>query len=207
MTPDERTTTAFFVLVVAAGAYWLGTRRKRTPTRPYVLTLPTADLPPPEGALGPNEWDALAFDVDVFPDGADLQDFRPPRTYEGVSIAPDCTAIAVGHGFWAKLNAMAKPIIDQGHSAEDVWDEVRYVLFPGIAVAGAGPLHAFHACLDDEAEAALLVEDEILDRLRFLSGPGLAALPPVPVPARNPCIDPPLPTMGDALTHAMRGRR
>ena len=185
-------------------AYWLGTRtaRRRGPIEVPALPPAQESMPPSGGDPGLGEWDALAFDVDVFPDGADLRTLRPPGTRDGVSVAPECEAIAVGHAFWFKLNAMAKPLIDQGQSAEGAWDELRYVLFPGIAVSGAGPIHAFHACLADEAEAALLVEEEILDRLRVLNGPSLTG-----ALTRNPCIDPPLPTMGDAVVHALRGLR
>lgn len=218
------------MLAIAAGAYWVGTRMGKpdepAPAGPLPLPPPPegsglGEVPTsPEGAANLAEWEALEFDVDVFPADAKKQAMRPPRTYEGVSIAPGCAAIAVGHGFWEKLGVLAQPELDDGRSVQDTWEAIRGKLFPGLLVGGGGgPPHAFFACLDDDAPAALLLAAEIISRIRFLSGPFITAAPAVGIPAVpyepasaggvwEPVGNPSLPSMRDAvLWRVLRRRR
>ncbi len=182
----------FLIIAVAAGAFYVGRRMVAPPTEGEPLPLPPVPTPDSstgevatseEGAENLALWDELEFDVDVFPPGTPKQSMQPPRSYDGVSLGPDCSAVAVGHGFWQKLNVMAPPLLDDGASVQEVWEQLAESLFQGVSLGSGGPRHAFFACLDDDAPAALLLVEEIINRIRFHSGPFFTAGAPVNFPA------------------------
>lgn len=181
----------FLLIAAAAGAFYLGTRMRAQPVEGVPLPLPPVPTPDSstgevatseEGAENLALWDELEFDVDVFPPGTPKQSLHPPRSYDGVSLGPDCSAVAVGHGFWEKLNVMAPPLLDDGASVQEVWEQLAESLFQGVSLGTGGPRHAFFACLDDDAPAALLLVEEIINRIRFHSGPFFTAGPQMGVP-------------------------
>ncbi len=93
--------TPLLVLGIAAlgvGAFFWGRRLGRAsgPTQP---ALPPADsFPPSPGAEA--AWEAVTFDVDVFPAGVPHAAVDPPSSDLGISFGPACEVIAVARGWW-----------------------------------------------------------------------------------------------------------
>lgn len=105
------------VIAAAATAFYLGQeylRRKAEGTLPWGQP---KELPPlssevptsPEGAANLQLWASIDYGVDIFPATAQRQWLAPPPE-DGISIAPKCAAIAIGHGTWARIAARAQAI-------------------------------------------------------------------------------------------------
>jgi hypothetical protein len=105
------------VIAAAAAAFYLGQeylRRKAEGTLPWQQP---KQLPPlssevptsPEGAANLQLWASVGYGVDLFPATAQRQWLEPPPE-DGISVAPKCSAIAIGHGTWQRIGARAQAI-------------------------------------------------------------------------------------------------
>lgn len=103
------------VIAAAAVAFYVGQeylRRKKDGTLPWQQP---KELPPlssevptsPEGAANLQLWGSVDYGVDLFPMTAQRQWLEPPRE-DGIAIAPKCAAIAIGHGMWERIAALAQ---------------------------------------------------------------------------------------------------
>jgi len=169
----------FLLIALAAGAYVAYTRLRAAPAPAPQATpaLPEGTLgevpASAEGAANLAQWEALDFDVDVFPPGVSRQSIEPPRTAYTLSVAPGCSAIAVGHGFWERVEDFARSRLDGGQTTAQVYEQAMDELFSvGIS---AGPKAAAWRCVDEDTVAGRLLAAEIHDRIRALARPFISA--------------------------------
>src|SRR5918996_2712114 len=103
------------VIAAAAAAFWLGQvylRRKAEGTLPWqrgqALPPLESEVPAtPQGAANLDAWALVDYDIDLFPGSAQRQ-WLPPPAQDGISVAPECAAIAVGHGMWLRVASLAQ---------------------------------------------------------------------------------------------------
>lgn len=217
------------IIAVAAGAFYIGQRMREAPSN-GAEPLPLPPFPEPEGselgevptspqgAANLAKWEEIDFDVDVFPPGSPLQIMEPPVDAMRWRVAPGCEAIAIGHGFWQRLNDIAQPRLDVGMSVEETLSEVLDEMFSLAGPGGAGPKSKALQCIEDGTLAGKLLLAEIRDRVRFLSGGFFTAAPAVGVPMLppdpqdaggtwTPVKNPGLPRMTDAVMYALGRKR
>ncbi len=205
----------FLLIALAAGAYYAYRRFVRPPSK-----LPEPYEPPALGGVAPTAdaaanlalWEAIGFDVDVFPGDADLGTFAPPTHDAGISIAPGCTAVGVAHGFWASLQRFAQPLIQAGVPRDEIVEQFL----------GSMREPNLHRCIDEDAPAAMMFVRELHERASRIPAIGTYADPLVAgdwQPARN--VPPAfaatgvtgaataqeLPKLRDAVAHVFRRRR
>lgn len=143
------------IIAAAAAAWWLGQeylRRKEAGTLPWegpkALPPLSSEVPTsPEGAANLDAWAQIDHAADLFPASARRQ-WLPPPTADGMSIAPDCSAVAVGHGWWAHVARAASDGYTAGLSHPAIMTAIRLELMaPGFAACQTTP--AGRALLDE----------------------------------------------------------
>lgn len=148
------------VIAAAAAAFWLGQvylRRRAEGTLPWqrgqaLPPLGTEVPTSPEGAANLEAWAAVDYDVDLFPGSAQRQWLAPPA-FDDASIAPQCEAIAVGHGMWARIAEVAQ----QGYAAGRTDAQ--------ITVDALALVPALGRCIAQKARAAQLLAEEVQRRV------------------------------------------
>lgn len=154
----------------------------------------------PEGAANLAAWSQLDFDVDLFPAGAQREWLRPPSHAGGVSVGPECIAIAVGHGVWDRAQEIAEQGIANGQTNAAITQMITQDLF-----------NAARGCIDLQSPAGMAVVDDVRRRVRtgrYLTlsylGPIAGAVQPgaiTPTSNRRPR------TVGEAMVlRALTGR-
>ncbi len=147
-------------IAAVAAAFFLGQeylRRKEEGTLPWQQP---KELPPlssevptsPEGAANLQLWASVDYGVDVFPMTAQRQWLEPPRE-DGISIAPKCAAIAIGHGMWERIAALAQSQYASRTDAQIV------------IAATAELMPELGPCIADNAAAARVFTNEIRRRV------------------------------------------
>ena len=174
----------WLIIAALAGAFWAIReygRRKEAGTLPWGGRAPLG-LPPaehevptsPQGAINLGAWAAIGWNADIFPAHASRQSLPPPPE-NGVSAAPDCSAIAVGHGWWERVALLAETGYDAGLSDFEIADRVEDEL-----------LRRAELCIDERAPAAMVLMQEVLERIRagriqrMVLVPGALVIPPTP---------------------------
>lgn len=147
----------FLIIALGAVAYWIGQEvlRRRDVAAPGSVALPPADADAassPAGAQNLAAWQALDFDADLFPASAARETIAPPATEGAISIAPGCVAIAVGHGFWRRLQQAAA--VSPGATPYDKLRQIRATLLAPVA-----------HCIDDRTPAGQSFLAEVTKRV------------------------------------------
>lgn len=109
---------------VAGVAYWWGTRKEeRSSAAPSGPIPPIPEPLPPrdEASSAPyeGEWAQVPFAFSVAPASAGpaIYQIPPPATPEDASVAPGCTLIVVGEGWWDRAGDVAAAHAGSGSSA------------------------------------------------------------------------------------------
>jgi hypothetical protein len=119
---------SLFILVgVGVGAYYLGRhdgsesakhKQEITP-RPPLPQLP-APPDPTESVDYSAEWDQALeqYDIDIFPPESAVyaSNLLPPPPIDGISVAPQCQAVAVGEQWWDHAWTRAEQLVMEGES-------------------------------------------------------------------------------------------
>jgi hypothetical protein len=163
------------VIAAAAAAFWLGTeyiRRRANNTLPWdkePKALPPLGTEIPssaQGAANLEQWSAIDFAVDLFPASASRQQLPPPPYEDAISVAPDCSAVAVGHGAWFRLAQVASDGYEQGLSDPAIVTQARLEIFGELG-----------RCISDRAPVALALLHEISRRVASGRALSLGYLP------------------------------
>ena len=154
---------------------------KGQPSPPIELPPVSTPSPEPRGDGEPGEfaerWDALAWNVDVYPVSADRTRISPPSGPGDASASSDCSIVAVtGDGWWDRAGFIAQEMVDLGErDAGRIAARIIRDLLP--------------SCRNADTEATRQLSDEIGARLDQVI-PGVVFPPPRPpinaIARRNP---------------------
>jgi len=151
----------FGLSLLGIGAYMLGRRYGALAAAPdYSALPPPPSLPPIEGVGTPPTparvaaWEAIGFDVDVFPAGASVYGIDPPGSADAVSVSPACDLIAVGRGFWGPAIAAGASQLIPGRTVAQAVTQVLGSRLPaGCEVAATAAMTALRAELAERIVA------------------------------------------------------
>ena len=108
---------------------------------PDTRTLPPPPRPEPLGTSADFSplWDALAYDVDVFPASAGNDaTVIPPPAIDGVSAAPDCSIVAVGPQWWDEVGEFAADQAEGRTDGDAVLRRVALQFLPQVCRMSTG---------------------------------------------------------------------
>ncbi len=132
---------------VAGAAYWYGSQRTTAPGRrgPIVAPIPRPRPVPLEGAGDyASMWAAVPFGVSIAPAGLSVDaahQIPPPMGPRLASIAPDCSIVAVGEGWWDAAGDAAQALMSAGVADRDIVELVLAQMLPA-ACSGAANTQA-----------------------------------------------------------------